>query len=79
MYVNTDPSEVYVPILDFKVLDAGGKLGRTDSPGHYLCRAHNCPALHRVASQPVRLGSDISTYHPILKRASPLGLLVWPP
>jgi mRNA cleavage and polyadenylation factor CLP1 P-loop len=79
MYVNTDPSEVCASMFCLKVLNARGKLGRMDSPGYYLCCARHCSAWHLVASQPVRLSRDISTYHPILQRASPLGLLVWPP
>jgi hypothetical protein len=50
-----------------------------DRPRDYLCRARNRAVWHRFACEPFGLRRDIGAHYLILERASPVGLLVWPP
>ncbi len=50
-----------------------------DRPGNDLCRVRDRAAWYRFTCKPLGRGRNIGTDHPILQRASPVGLLVWPP
>jgi hypothetical protein len=49
-----------------------------DRPGYYLRRVRNRAVWYCFACKPVGLRCDIGADDPILERASPVGLLVWP-